>query len=330
MIVSTASVPSREPLPVTPPSVKTAVIRAGSPAEALSGAAHAAGLLETVAAIRVLRGVPPEALRIAVKLDLAYPVDAAAGKAIVVAPEVALALAALLDAAGYRNTRFVESRIGLRGAPPLSLAELAGRHGYPAAFAAGLVDLVDDAVELELGSTMGKELVGRAWVDADVRIVLGKNRTHSSQLLWGAFATLLGCYARVDRLEVLRRGRRTPAFAAVLLHARLPVHFAILDAWISGDGSANDQSPGRANATGAVLASPAPLAVDWLAAELMELDPGLSPMLREAMLRAGVLHLQRIGNLTPWQPWRNVSLLRAAVTQVTREPRTKGRPELTP
>jgi uncharacterized protein (DUF362 family) len=312
----------------TLPSVKTAVIRGDTAGDALAGAAGAAGLLDVLDLIRAARGYPKEMLRIAVKLDLAYPVDAGSGTAIVTGPEVALALAGILQGAGYSQIQFVESRVASRGAQAVPLAELARRHGYPADFAERLVDMVDDPVEVDLGSTVGKEVVGRAWLDADARIVLGKNRTHSHHLIWGTFGALLGCYARVDRFEALREGRRAPALSAVLLNARLPAHFAFLDAWVSGDGSAGDLHPGRPNQTRAVLASPAPLGVDWLAGEMMGLDPGLAPFLREAMLRHGVLHLQRIGNLTPWAPWKNVSLLGAALAQVLAEPRTSGRPEV--
>jgi hypothetical protein len=46
------------------------------------------------------------------------------------------------------------------------------------------------------------------------------------------------------------------------------------------------------------------------------------------MLRSGVLHLHRIGNLTPWTPWRNVSLFGAAISQVMHEPKSTGGPDL--
>ena len=241
-------------------------------------------------------------------------------------PSVADALADELLRAGYKTIAFLETRHD--GAPPdaPNAVRLAGQLGYSNAVVDRLVDLADEPVELDLGSTVGREQVGKTWLSADFRVVLGKNRTHRRCLYWGAIPAILGCYARSDRLRALSRGGRTLAESAVLLADRVPAHFAVLDGWVSGDGRGDDEGGGRATRTQGVLAGEDPLAVDWLAGELMGLNPALNPFVREALLRWGPLHLKRYGNLTPWAGWRNVRPLGAALAQVGDDFKRRRRP----
>ena len=60
-----------------------------------------------------------------------------------------------------------------------------------------------------------------------------------------------------------------------------------------------------------------PFALDWLTGEKMDLDPALSPIIREGLLRWDRVRLVRRGNLTPFDPWRNVTPLRAVLADVT-------------
>jgi hypothetical protein len=59
------------------------------------------------------------------------------------------------------------------------------------------------------------------------------------------------------------------------------------------------------------------LALDWVLGELMALDgPELNPLIREALHRRGPLDLDRRGDLSELEPWRNPSARRVALSDV--------------
>ena len=113
-------------------------------------------------------------------------------------------------------------------------------------------------------------------------------------------ANVAGCLPRPGELRRLGRDQLPVACRTVL--EAFPVHFGLLDAWDSLDGSGTPWSRRAPRRTRAVLASPNVFALDWLAGERMDLDPGLNPVVREGLLRWGRIRLERRGNLTPWDP----------------------------
>jgi len=210
--------------------------------------------------------------------------DAAAFLATPLTGHVALAVASGVDA---------EVVAGLR-----SIAEHAG---------AARVDVVaaaaTDLAEIDAGP-LGHVAVARTWHDADVRIVVAHLRTHARWLYLGALTTALVPAHAPRRLPVA-----VPVACRAMVEA-LPVAFAVTDAW-----QAQDRSGRRDTRT--VLAGRDPFALDWLTGEKMDLDPALSPVVREGLLRWDRVRLLRRGNLTPFDPWRNVTPLQAVLADVT-------------
>jgi uncharacterized protein (DUF362 family) len=115
-------------------------------------------------------------------------------------------------------------------------------------------------------------------------------------------ANLFGCLPEPDKLTHYAGRGHEFYECCVLIADRLPVHFGLLDAWQGAD--ARGRVPRK---TREVLASGDIFALDWVAGEKMELDPGLNPVLQEALLRWGRIHITRRGNVTAWKPWSNVS-----------------------
>jgi uncharacterized protein (DUF362 family) len=248
-------------------------------AQALARVAQRAGLIESVERKRAESGRPPEELRIAVKPNLMGRPGTD--------PALVERLVALLREHGYANVALVESRAG-RGSSR-SVAEAAREAGYSGE-GYRIVDLSDDAVPFDYGSVLGRATIGRTWLEADYRISFAKAKPQPRCFYSGCLANLLGCLPEPDKLSHYAGPRHSFYECCVLVADRLPVQFALMDA------SHADE----------LLASANPFAVDWVAGEKMELDPGLSPVLHEALLRWGRVHVVRRGNVTPWDGWKNV------------------------
>ena len=248
-------------------------------AQALARVTQRAGLIESVERKRAKSGRPPEELRIAVKPNLMGRPGTD--------PALVECLFALLREHGYANLALVESRTG-RGSNR-SVAEAARGAGYSGE-GYRIVDLSDEAVPFDYGSVLGTATIGRTWLEADYRITFAKAKPQPRCFYSGCLANLLGCLPEPDKLSHYAGPRHSFYECCVLVADRLPVQFALMDA------SHADE----------LLASANPFAVDWVAGEKMELDPGLSPVLHEALLRWGRVHVVRRGNVTPWDGWKNV------------------------
>jgi uncharacterized protein DUF362 len=170
----------------------------------------------------------------------------------------------------------------LRGAGYSSVTVLSGEAG--------------PVVSHDFGSVLGRHPVLASWHAADYRISFAACRTDPRCFYATTVANVLGCIGSESRA-----GRATFYERAVLVADRLPIHFALLDAWVSHDGVGN-----RPTATHSIIASTHPLAVDWVAGEKMSLDPALNFVVQEELHRWGRIALVRRGNQTPWNGWRNV------------------------
>lgn len=218
-------------------------------------------------------------------------------------PALVARLADRLRAAGIGDVAVVESRVG-----PRSVADVAAMAGYTSG-RYRVVDLTDEMVPFDYGGVLGRAAAGRTWRDADVRISFAKNKSQWRMFYSGSLANLYGCLPEPDKLEHYSGPGHEPSECCRTILEALPVTFGIVDAWESGAWK-------RSVRTGAVLASPSLLALDWVMGEKMDIDPALNPVVREALLRRGRVLLDRRGDETPWQGWRNPSVAGVALSGV--------------
>jgi uncharacterized protein (DUF362 family) len=258
----------------------TVYIESGHDApEALARIAQRAGLIESVERAQKLSGRPAEEFRIAVKPNLMGRPGTD--------PALVERVFALLREHGYPQLALVESRTARDASR--SVATAAREAGY-SGDGYRIVDLSDEPVAYDYGSVLGKASAGRTWLEADYRITFAKAKPQPRCFFSGCLANLFGCLPEPDKLSHYAGPRHSFYECCVLLADRLPVQFALMDASHAEE----------------VLASTSPFAVDWVAGEKMGLDPALNPVLHEALLRWGRVHLKRRGNVTPWDGWKNV------------------------
>jgi uncharacterized protein (DUF362 family) len=247
--------------------------------EALDRALERASFLESVGRSHEASRKPREQFRIAVKPNLVSDR--------VTDPALVEHLLATLRREGYGELALVESRAGTgAGRAVQALAAAAGYSGE----GYRIVDLSDERVPFDYGSVLGRATVGRTWLEADYRVSFGKAKPQPRCFYSGCLANLFGCLPEPDKLTHYAGRGHEFYECCVLIADRLPVDFGLLDAWERGE----------------VLAGRDLFALDWVAGEKMELDPALNPVMQEALLRWGRVHITRDGNVTAWKPWRNV------------------------
>ncbi|MBI5958374.1 MAG: DUF362 domain-containing protein [Chloroflexi bacterium] len=174
-----------------------------------------------------------------------------------------------------------------------------------------IVDLTEDTVPFDYGGVMGQHIAGRAWLEADYRISFAKNKTHWQCFYTACLKNVYGCLPAWDKMKVYhgkgRRGRDIEFFqATILINEKLPPHFALLDAWISGDGLTGHVRDAKPNPTHTIFASENAYALDWVAGEKMQIDPPRNYVIQEAIRHWGTIQITRVGDMTAWTPWLNV------------------------
>lgn len=259
------------------------------------------GLLARVIAAAELAGSERASLPIAIKPNLMVAPGDSAGAADRTDPALVERLTAALAAAGFGDVAVVESAV--KGLPPV--ADVARAAGYSGT-GYRIVDLSEEAEPFDYGSVLGAHTAGRTWSRAGFRISFGKAKTQWQSLFAGALANVYGCLPEPDKLARYHGTGHEFHECCVLAADRMPVHFGIVDAWVGGDGRGSHAHARRARATGTLLASDDLLALDWVVGEKMGLDPNLSLVVQEALLRWGRVEIVRRGNTTEWRPWENV------------------------
>jgi uncharacterized protein (DUF362 family) len=187
-----------------------------------------------------------------------------------------------------------------------------------------IIDLTEDTMPFDYGGVLGQHPAGRAWLEADYRISFAKNKSHWQCLYTACIKNVYGCLPMWDKMRHYhgkRRGGRDIEFfqSAVLCAEKIPVHFGLLDAWVSGDGLTGHVRDPHPNQTRTFIASDNIFALDWVVGEKMQVDPSQNYVIQEAMHRWGTIHITRVGNMTPWHPWRNVRPVVVLVFNVVEE-----------
>jgi uncharacterized protein (DUF362 family) len=267
------------------------------------------GLLAGVIAAAEAAGTARAEMPIAIKPNLMAA--SAGGAADRTDPALVERLVAALAEEGFGSVAIVESAV--RGMPPV--AEVARAAGYTGS-GYRIVDLAEERVPFDYGGVLGAGEAGRTWRDAAFRISFGKAKTQWQCMFAGALANLYGCLPDPDKLASYHGTGHEFQECCVLLADRLPAHFGLVDAWVGGDGRGSHAHPRRARTTGTLLASEDLLALDWVLGEKMGVDPGLSFVLQEALLRWGRVQVVRRGNTTAWLPWDNVRPAKAAAANL--------------
>jgi uncharacterized protein (DUF362 family) len=168
-----------------------------------------------------------------------------------------------------------------------------------------IADLTLEKEPFVFAPPLGRHVVGRTWRDADFRISFAKNKTHT----WAAYTlTLKNIYGTLPMQDKLleyhnRREIYAPTIDQLIA---FPVHFGLIDAVLSADGPFGIFADRTPVPTHTILGGQNLVALDWVGASLMGLDPMVSRYMQLAVQAFGRPQPHIDGDATPYSPWRNV------------------------
>jgi uncharacterized protein (DUF362 family) len=168
-----------------------------------------------------------------------------------------------------------------------------------------LVDLTQEMVPYDYGSRLGQHWVGPTWRDADFRLSFAKNKTHISCYFTLTLKNLYGCLPMQNKFKEYHKDREFD-WPTIEMIKHFPCHFGLVDAIWSADGLLGlkaDYSPPH---TRTIIGGEDIIAVEWVGARKMGLDPFLSRIFALAVAAFEMPDIEWVGDQSVYKDWVNV------------------------
>ncbi|MFA6148160.1 MAG: DUF362 domain-containing protein [bacterium] len=222
-------------------------------------------------------------------------------------PELVHHLVKRLRDLGFRNLNVVEAQSTYgEYFDKRSVREMAEYLGYDRKAGYEVVDMTLDADETrDLGPHLGNHPVSRSWREADFRISFAKNKTHAYAFYTLTLKNIYGALPLANKFKEYHCDRGIYETTIEYL-AAFPVEYGLVDAWLSADGPFGIFADPAPNETRTVIGGTDLVAVDWIAASKMGIDPMISPYMKLAVEAFGKPEIRLIGDPNPYRPWLNV------------------------
>ena len=230
-------------------------------------------------------------------------------------PELVHHLVKRVRGLGFENLNVVEAQSTYgEYFDKRSVREMAEYLGYDGKAGYGVVDMTLDADETQdLGPHLGQHPVSRSWREADFRISFAKNKTHAYAYYTLTLKNIYGALPLANKFKEYHCGRGIYETTIEYL-AAFPVDYGLVDAFLSADGPFGIFADTAPNETNTVIGGPDLVAVDWIGASKMGIDPMISPYMKLAVEAFGKPEIHLVGDPNPYRPWLNVP---AALTLFT-------------
>ena len=187
-----------------------------------------------------------------------------------------------------------------------SVREVADYLGYDGKAGYEVVDMTLDADEAQdLGPHLGHHPVSRSWREADFRISFAKNKTHAYAYYTLTLKNIYGALPLANKFKEYHCGRGIYETTIEYLTA-FPVEYGLVDAYLSADGPFGIFADPAPNETDTIIGGTDLVAVDWVAASKMGIDPMISPYMKLAVEAFGKPEIRLVGDPNPYRPWLNV------------------------
>jgi len=170
-----------------------------------------------------------------------------------------------------------------------------------------VIDLSENTETYEYGRTLGSHRVHPTWRDADFRVSFAKNKTHSYAYYTLTIKNIYGALPMKNKFKEYHCNKELGIFTpAIDFIDEFPVHFGLIDAYISADGPFGIFADVEPNFTSTIIGGDNIVAVDWVGASKMGYDPTISEYMQLAVERFGKPKIRLIGDHSPYPGWRNV------------------------
>ena len=225
-------------------------------------------------------------------------------------PELVGHLVKGLRAEGYEKIAVVEAQ-NTYGEyfDKRSVREVAQYLGFDGVAGYEVIDMTEDALANALGQCLGPHLgfhlVSRVWRDADFRISFAKNKTHAYAYYTLTLKNIFGALPLANKFKEYHC-KRDIYHTTIEYLTRFKVHFGLVDAYLSADGPFGIFADTRPNQTHTIIGGGDLVAVDWVAATKMGIDPMISQYMRLAVKTFGKPEILLVGDESQYKPWLNV------------------------
>lgn len=172
-----------------------------------------------------------------------------------------------------------------------------------------IVDLTEEMVPYDYGGRLGKHFVGPTWRDADFRISFAKNKTHVFCHYTLTLKNIYGILPMQNKLKEYHT-KREYDWPTIETMKHFPVHFGLIDAIWSADGQFGVIVDAEPNHTKTIIGGENLIAVDWVGAKKMGLDPDdpkVGRFLPLAVEAFGRPEINWVEDKSVYDPWENVS-----------------------
>lgn len=225
-------------------------------------------------------------------------------------PELVEALINKIAARGFPNITIIESQSTLGNYyENREVVKVAEYIGYSTNKNYHIVDLTEEMVPYDYGGRLGTHFVGPTWRDADFRISFAKNKTHTFCHYTLTLKNIFGTLPMQNKLKEYHT-KREYDWPTIETLKHFPVHFGLIDAFYSADGQFGVIVCSEPKLTKTIIGGENLIAVDWVGAKKMGLnpdDPGVGRFIPLAVEAFGKPKINWVGDRSIYEPWENVS-----------------------
>ena len=175
-----------------------------------------------------------------------------------------------------------------------------------------VIDLSEDLEDYQFSGKLGKHYVNREWKNADFRIAFAKNKTHSYARYTLTLKVIYGALPMENKFLEYHHNRDIYSTTIEFIK-HFPIHFALIDAYVSADGPFGIFADKNPNHTETIIGSKDSVATDWIGSAKMGLDPMVSDYMKLAVEAFGKPQIKMIGDRTLYPDWVNVTDIIPAV-----------------
>ena len=223
-------------------------------------------------------------------------------------PELVEALIGKIAALGFTNLAIVEAQSTYGNYyENREVGKVASYVGYTGKNYR-IVDLTQEMVPYNYGGRLGEHFVGPTWRDADFRISFAKNKTHTFCNYTLTLKNIYGTLPMQNKLKEYHT-KREYDWPTIETMKHFWVHFGLIDAITSADGQFGVIVDPEPNLTKTIIGGENLMAVDWVGAKKMGLDPDnpkIGRFLPLAVAAFGKPEVNWVGDKSVYSPWENV------------------------
>ncbi len=203
---------------------------------------------------------------------------------------------------GYRKLYVAESENVLgQWYENRSVLAVAQAAGYKEEFYK-IADITHNAVPHHFKGPLKNHFVGTVWKDSDFRVSFAKNKTHPAGTYTLSLKNIFGCTVSQNKYLVYHKYLEWDTCVMEMLE-EFPLHFGIVDAMISADGTFGFRGNKRPKLTNTILASQNCIALDWVGALKMGIKPLCSRLMRKVVKKWGEPTYQVSGSMEQYKKW---------------------------